>query len=91
MTTIYYKVPSECEESTYELSTDLSPASLKYGRVLGSIAKECAEDYFNDHDGWESTWPMTFTLHLAEDGPIIGKFNVDMEQVPAFFATSMAE
>lgn len=48
------------------------------------LAEEMAEDYFNNSDGWERSWPLTFRIH---DG--IGLFNdveVEMEAVPTFYA-----
>ena len=50
------------------------------------IANECADDYHNNHDGWESTWPLRFFLRETEDGPIVAVFDVDREVVPQFSA-----
>jgi hypothetical protein len=48
------------------------------------IADDAAQDYFNEHDGWESSWPLTIVVVL-QDGTE-RKFSVDMESVPRFFA-----
>lgn len=54
-------------------------------RLFEYVAQDAAEDYHNNHDGWESSWPVDITLF--HDGKEIGKFSVDMETVPAFYAT----
>jgi hypothetical protein len=30
------------------------------------IAEECAEDFYENQDGWEASWPINF--YLFEDG-----------------------
>lgn len=49
------------------------------------IAQECAEKYFSEHDGWESSWPLTFTIF--KDGKQIGRARVEMESEPQFYST----
>ena len=62
----------------YELRCIWGPDDLEY------LAEEAAEDYFNNHDGWESSWPLTFTIF--QDEKKIGQIVVDMETVPRFHA-----
>jgi hypothetical protein len=50
------------------------------------MAEDAAQDYFDNHDGWESTWPLTFVI-LDEDLNELGSFVVEMEAVPQFWAT----
>jgi len=51
------------------------------------IIEECAEDYFNNRDGWESrNWPKTFILWDDLNGRLLGKYEVDMEAIPHFYA-----
>jgi hypothetical protein len=47
-------------------------------------AAKCAEDFFYKRDGWECTWPLTFTL-LEEDGKDTD-FILELEQHPSFYA-----
>ena len=49
---------------------------------IEDIAKECAEQDWNDHDGWESTWPKTFSIF--SDGTLLGYVEVTMEMEPSF-------
>lgn len=49
------------------------------------IAEECAQDYFDNHDGWEAAWPVTFKI-FDELGEIKGVFLVELENTPTFTA-----
>ena len=31
------------------------------------IVKQCAEDFHNNHDGWECSWPREFTIFALEN------------------------
>ena len=54
---------------------------------LEAVFEHCADDYWNNHDGCESVWPLTFTLHREENGPEIARASLDMEAEPRFYAT----
>ena len=56
----------------------------EYSLKPPQVAKSCAIDYFHDHDGQTSPWPIDFWL-WKENGELIGKFNVDVEYTPIFF------
>lgn len=75
-----YRIPEQCEESTYLMFSDWKEDDL------GWIAEDAAVDWFNNHDGYESSWPLEFQI-LRMDGTEIGRFIVDMQPVPAFSAT----
>ncbi len=55
----------------------------------GYVAEECAEDYFCQHDGWESRWPLTIALFRSEDGPEVARFMVEREDSPNFIARAL--
>ena len=76
---VHYSVEKVCSESLYE-------AEVTGGDIDWLTAQECAEDYYHNHDGWESSWPQLVYLRESEDGPIVAAFNVDMEAVPQFYA-----
>ena len=46
--------------------------------------KYLAEDYFDNHDGWEDSWPMVFRV-WSEEGEHLGDFDVEMETIPEFY------
>jgi len=48
------------------------------------IAQDAAEDYWDNHDGWESHWPLNIELFI--DAKSVGVFEVEMETVPTFSA-----
>jgi hypothetical protein len=41
------------------------------------LAQDAALDYFDNHDGWESSWPLDIELFV--DGESVGVFAVEME------------
>jgi hypothetical protein len=48
------------------------------------IARKCAEDLWDNHDGWSESWPKTIALYESENGPELCRFEVDVEAVPEF-------
>jgi len=78
----------------YYCAEDGSPddAHLLLTRLasLGAIAEAAAEDYHANHDGWESSWPITFVI-LDEARKELARFLVDREAVPQFNATKASD
>ena len=72
--------PNDC----YDLKTTWTAEDTQY------IAEDAAKDFFHNHDGWESTWPLEFVI-LNNALQEIGRFSIDMEAVPTFWATSLKE
>ena len=80
---VFYSVDEVCEWSVYEMNT-AGDSFDKY------VAEECAQDYHDNHDGWElQSWPYTFSLRGTEDGPVHVRFAVDREAVPSFTALAL--
>lgn len=50
---------------------------------LEYVAQEAAADYHRHYDGWEASWPVTFTL-FNERGDKLGDYEVERETVPEF-------
>ena len=67
-------------EDAFEFETNFDKSTL------GWIVEEVAEDYNRDHDGWEASWPLTFTLFI--NGRSLGSFKVDREFEPTFMIIS---
>lgn len=83
MQNIFYSVPEDMDDSTYSLEIgDNYDIADEYDQRM--IADLCAEDYWDNHDGWESHWPLIFTLHTKEDGEKIAQLVVEMEAQPSF-------
>lgn len=55
---------------------------------LDYVAEDAAENYHSYHDGWESSWPLTFVI-LDDDLNELGRFSVDREAVPQFHASKI--
>lgn len=54
------------------------------------IASECAEDFHTHHDGWDCSWPIEFVI-LREDGSEVGRYTVERESEPVFYAYEVKE
>ena len=81
MTMIYYSVGDD----NYRLETKTNYDIHKRPK---RVAEDAAEDYHDNHDGWESSsWPVEITLYETQDGPALGVFEVDREAQPVFMAT----
>jgi len=48
------------------------------------LARQAAEGYWSDHDGWESEWPLDFEIYI--DGKSYGVCAIEMESRPTFSA-----
>jgi hypothetical protein len=67
------------ESDAYDFSSKWDPSELRY------IAEDMAKDFFDKHDGWECSWPLTFTI--MHDGVSLGNMEVRMDMVPKFYAS----
>lgn len=74
---MFYCVVDHCEDSRYRFTPNDTSGDAW-------TAEEAANDYHSNHDGWESSWPLTFRLFKTEDGPPLGDFEVAMEYEPVF-------
>lgn len=79
---IHYRVVDHCEDSYYALET-----AWDLGEEPGYVAEEAAKNYFEEHDGWEASWPLTISLHIEEGGPEVARFVVELEAEPVFTAS----
>jgi hypothetical protein len=71
-------------EDCFELKTKWSEKYLRW------VAQDAAENYWNNHDGWEASWPLEFVI-LGDELEELGRFTVDMEAVPQFYAYTKRE
>ena len=78
---IRYAVDHECFRDAYRLEWD---NSLPLQGVTW-MAEAAAQDYWDNHDGWETSWPINITIWDA-DGNKLGECEVEMETVPTFSA-----
>lgn len=81
-----YSVDGLNFEGGYELTegyfNEVPPGQID----IEIIAQDAAENFWNDHDGWEMVWPRKFFI-FGRDGTLFGTCNVVMESVPEFTAT----
>jgi hypothetical protein len=53
---------------------------------MESVFEDIAADYHDEHDGWEDTWPITFSMYKDDDKSIVYTYKVDRYTVPEFEA-----
>ena len=84
-TTIYYSA-YESERTRHQVTLaceyDLSEAS-----DIEQIAELCADDWHDNHDGFEAKWPRVFAIFIDKTGPCFARFEVVREYEPTFCAT----
>lgn len=81
MKTIWYSSEGDCHPLEVDSTTCLHrPLEARH------VAEKCADDFHSNHDGWERSWPRTFTLHETEGGPVVATFEIEREAVPVFTA-----
>jgi len=81
-----YSVDNDCYKFTYncELKSEFHIPHLNV------LAQKCAEHYFNNSDSEYREWPKVFTIYNSE-GAEVGRFEVEMEFVPNFYAYEIKE
>lgn len=68
-------------EPEFSLDTSFDLESLDY------IAEEAAEDYQENHDGWEAVWPVEISIFNGDE--LLGKYEVHREYEPRFSANEI--
>jgi len=63
----------------FELETTWDKDNPEY------IAEDAAKDYYENRDGWESSWPVNIDVFC--DDELIGNHTVELEHEPTFSAT----
>lgn len=83
---ILYRLLDVDEDTYFEYITS-GEYDLEFDYECEALLEECANDYWSKHDGWEISWPQTFSLHQEEGGPEILRSTIEMEAEPRFYAT----
>ena len=73
-----YKFTAGDSDHRFTVMSDYLPRDPEW------IAEDAAEQYHNEHDGWESRWPITFEVFDGEKS--LGRFQVELEAEPVFRA-----
>lgn len=90
MTTIYYSAYEGGHANRHMLVLDCTfdTYELDDSDCHEELAVACAEDWHDNHDGWESQWPRVFTLYANKTGPELARQSVDREYTPSFTASA---
>ena len=83
----YYSVYEKEPEEEYRWEYNVGLIFL-YDYDL--IAEEMAKDYFDNHDGWESSWPVNIYM-WNDKQEYIGTYSVELEHKPVFHAVEVKE
>ena len=78
----YYPIehdPNVALDDTYEFESDHDTEFMDW------VVEDCANDYHSNHDGWESSWPITFRI-WTESGEVLGDYLVERAYDPVFYA-----
>lgn len=51
---------------------------------LQDVARDAADDFYRNHDGWEVTWPLTFSIFTVK-GKHLGNVGVELDFDPMFY------
>lgn len=83
----FYSVEVKDFNNSHEY-TDEGPAKFNVDRThhywLEDLAEQMAEDYCDNHDGWElKDWPYVFYI-WDENEKFMGAVNVNMEYLPSY-------
>lgn len=62
---------------------DMPPGQCLYFEDWQLVARDIAEDYHCNHDGWEANWPVEFRIYKNDE--CVWKGEVDREMEPAFY------
>ena len=78
----YYAIDHEPNiefDDAYEFESDHDTEFMDW------VVEDCASDYHSEHDGWESSWPITFRI-WTESGEVLGDYLVERDYDPVFYA-----
>lgn len=80
---VWYSVPDVCDDERFKLSI-AREADVTRPFEQEGILEECAEDFYQCHDGWECSWPLELRLFKSEEGPQLAAAKVEMQMEPRF-------
>jgi hypothetical protein len=66
-------------ERAHEFDSDWGPDHGDW------IAEDAAQDHYHEHDGWESSWPVKFSI-VFDDGRI-ETYEIELDHEPSFSAS----
>ena len=78
----YYPIehdPNVAFHDAYEFESDHDTEFMDW------VVEDCANDFHNNHDGWESRWPITFRI-WTESNEVLGDYLVERDHEPVFRA-----
>jgi len=71
-----------------EFIEDATVFESSYVETLIYVAEDAATYFFENCDGWESEWPIIFSIFTMEN-KFIGDFEIELESTPVFTATKI--
>jgi hypothetical protein len=80
---VWYSVPDVCDDVRFKLSL-AGEVDVTRRIEQEDLIEQCAEDFYQCHDGWECSWPKEIVLFASELGDRIAAGWVEMEMEPRF-------
>ncbi len=68
----------------------MGPVRARAGISPEYIAEDCAEHWSAWHDGWECSWPITFSLFDCDD-KLVGVFKIEREYTTTYDASKVED
>lgn len=82
----YYSVPEYCDDKKHQVRSIFKHPNYDW------IAEDCAKNFFDYHEGWDYTWPITFHLfHELDDEEPFATVKVNQEMKPTFSASVLGK
>lgn len=89
-TIVYYNAYGDGDEESHRHQlTMIADYDLDDDTWNDSIAEQCADDWHDNHDGWEASWPRVFAIFSDKKGPAFARFEINREYEPTFSATAI--
>jgi len=77
VTEIFYTIIRDEDAPIYSVIANVTSNLREWVKIA-------VTDYYNNHYGKESSWPITFSIYNKENGLELGRFEVDLDMIPSF-------
>ncbi len=71
-----------------DLVPDFTFDSNSWNPDIEYLAEDAAEDYYDNHDGYEGDWPVKFAIFDGDK--LVGKCEVELGHKPTFSARDIS-
>jgi hypothetical protein len=83
---IKYQIDEDDLKFAFDLEFNRERSGILDEDDVENMAEMAAEDFFNNHDGWEENWPKDIFIY-NDSGHLMGVCCTQIEAHPVFSAT----